>query len=265
VPVSVFCRQIEHYAFGVRQLSVDCHFMVIWLLARLTQRESGNSVRLWASNLVMATARIPQNGAEPFVPERRTLSTLAEALPGCRGCDLCCNGTHPVAGNGPAKATLMLVGEQPGDQEEQQGLPFVGPAGAELSRILEDLHIPRAAIFLTNAVKHFKFVQRGKRRLHESPRMGEINACRPWLQAEIEIVEPKVVVCLGANASKSLLGSSFALMQNHGKRLSTPFAEEVYATIHPSAVLRAPDSERRQELRELLAQDLHRAWVAAQA
>ncbi len=204
----------------------------------------------------------PQPGAEPFLPERRGLRALAAALPGCRGCDIFCNGSRPVAGTGPAKARLMLVGEQPGDQEEQAGAPFVGPAGAELDRILQELQIPRAELFLTNAVKHFKFVQRGKRRLHDTPRMSEINACRPWLAAEITAVKPKVVCCLGANASRSLLGSSFALMKQRGQRLSSPYAAEVYATLHPSAILRAPDSARRRELRTLLAGDLERAWIA---
>ena len=139
----------------------------------------------------------------------------------------------------PRKVALMLVGEQPGDQEEQQGLPFVGPAGAVLDEVLEELRIPREALYVTNAVKHFKFVERGKRRLHETPRMSEVSACRPWLVAEIEAVKPRVVLCLGANASKSLLGSGFGLLRDHGKRIASPFAENVYATVHPSAVLRS--------------------------
>jgi uracil-DNA glycosylase family protein len=203
----------------------------------------------------------PRSSAAQFVPEHRTLATLAAALPSCKGCAIYLNGSRPVAGQGPAKAQLMLVGEQPGDQEELQGSPFVGPAGAELDRILEELQIPRAALFLTNAVKHFKFVVRGKRRLHESPRIGEVSACRPWLLSEIEIVQPKAVVCLGASASKSLLGSGFALLRDHGKRLATPWAENVFATVHPSAILRAPDAERRRELHAMLSTDLQRAWM----
>ena len=206
-----------------------------------------------------------QSGAEPYLPTRHTLPALAAALPGCQGCDLHLNGTRPVFGEGPAKASLMLVGEQPGDQEELQGKPFVGPAGAVLDEILQELRIPRGEVYVSNAVKHFKFVLRGKRRIHENPRMGEINACRPWLTAEIEIVKPVVVVCLGASASKSLLGGSFSLMKDHGKPFSTSFAKQVYATVHPSAVLRAPDADRRQELRAMLAVDLERAWAAVNA
>ncbi len=158
----------------------------------------------------------------------------------------------------------MLVGEQPGDQEDKQGEPFVGPAGAVLDRILEDLCIPRAEIFVTNAVKHFKFIQRGKFRLHQNPRMSEITACRPWLLAELDAVRPKVVLCLGASASRSLLGGTFALMKDHGKQFSTAYADTVYATIHPSAVLRGRDDESRHQLKILLTEDLQKAWQAAQ-
>ena len=200
--------------------------------------------------------------AEPFLPASRTLPTLASALPGCKGCDLHLNGTRPVFGEGPAHASLLLVGEQPGDQEELRGKPFVGPAGAILDGVLESLHIPRVEVYITNAVKHFKFVLKGKRRLHESPRLAEINACRPWLTAELDAIKPKVIVCLGASASKSLLGSSFALMKDHGKPFSTPFANPVFATVHPSAVLRAPDEDRRHELQAMLSADLERAWAA---
>ncbi len=140
------------------------------------------------------------------MPEDHSLAALQAALPKCKGCDLYCHAIQAVPGRGPVKARLMLVGEQPGDQEDKQGEPFVGPAGKVLDRALEDVGIPRAAVYVTNAVKHFKFEERGKIRLHKTPRMSEINACRPWLAAEIEAVNPKVVVCLGASASKSLLG-----------------------------------------------------------
>jgi uracil-DNA glycosylase family protein len=166
-------------------------------------------------------------------------------------------------GAGPGTADMLLGGEQPGDQEEQQGQPFVGPAGMELNRVLEDLRIPRDLLYVTNAVKNFKFTERGKRRLHETPRMGGINACRPWLAAEIAAVKPKVVVCLGANAAKSLLGGSFSVLRDHGKAIASPFADVVYATIHPSAILRAPDSEQRKELHEMLSKNLAQAWRAA--
>jgi uracil-DNA glycosylase family 4 len=136
----------------------------------------------------------------------------------------------------------------------------VGPAGGVLDKLLEELQIPRNAIFVTNAVKHFKFIQRGKLRLHQNPRMSEITACRPWLLAEIDAVKPKVVLCLGASASKSLLGGTFALMKDHGKVLATPYADKVVETIHPSAVLRARDEESRHKLRQFLADDLAMAW-----
>ena len=211
----------------------------------------------------MVTKQKSQPTAEPFVPEEHSLGALAEALPRCKGCELYCHAIQVVPGRGSASAALVLVGEQPGDQEDQQGEPFVGPAGAVLDRILDDLGIPRKSIFVTNAVKHFKFVQRGKLRLHQNPRMSEIMACRPWLLAEIEAVKPKVVLTLGASASKSLLGGTFALMKDHGKMLQTPFAEQVMATIHPSAVLRARDEESRSQLKHFLSTDLAEAWRVA--
>ena len=208
----------------------------------------------------MVSRQQAQPTAQPFVPEKHSLTAIAAALPTCKGCELYCHATQVVPGLGAAKAELMLVGEQPGDQEDLKGEPFVGPAGSVLDRILDDLRIPRSAVFLTNAVKHFKFVQRGKLRLHQSPRMSEIMACRPWLLAEIDAVKPKLVLCLGASASKSLLGGTFALMRDHGKLLSTPFMDKVMATIHPSAVLRARDDESRQKLKQFLADDLALAW-----
>ncbi|ADW68861.1 UdgX family uracil-DNA binding protein [Granulicella tundricola] len=203
-----------------------------------------------------------QPTAQPFVPDHHTIRAIAEALPTCKGCELYCHATQVVPGRGPATAALMLVGEQPGDQEDLQGEPFIGPAGAVLDHILEDLRIPRKEVYVTNAVKHFKFVQRGKLRLHQSPRMSEIMACRPWLLAEIDAIKPKVVLCLGASASKSLLGGTFALMKDHGKLNSTPFADKVFATIHPSAVLRARDEPNRQQLQQFLTDDLAKAWQA---
>ena len=206
-----------------------------------------------------------QASAKPFVPEDHTLQALAAALPACRGCDLYCHAIQAVPGRGPQQARLMLVGEQPGDQEDKQGEPFVGPAGAVLDRALQDLRIPRGEVYVTNAVKHFKFVQRGKLRLHQSPRMSEINACRPWLVAEIDAVRPRVVLCLGASASKSLLGSSFALMREHGKEHATTYAARVFATIHPSAVLRARDEPSRLQLKTFLEDDMAKAWAATES
>ena len=213
----------------------------------------------------MVTRQQAQPNAQPFLPADHTLPALNAALPACKGCELYCHATQVVPGRGPVTAHLMLVGEQPGDQEDRAGEPFVGPAGAVLDRILEELRIPRAEVYITNAVKHFKFIQRGKLRLHQNPRMSEIMACRPWLLAEIEAIKPKVVLCLGASASKSLLGGTFALMKDHGKLMHTPFADQVYATIHPSAVLRARDEPNRVELKRFLSEDLARAYEASQA
>jgi len=159
----------------------------------------------------------------------------------------------------------MLVGEQPGDQEDRQGLPFVGPAGKLLRKALEELEIEPEAVYMTNAVKHFKFTQRGKLRLHQSPRLSEITACRPWLLAEIDAIRPKVILCLGASASKSLLGGTFALMRDRGKILSTPFADRVLATVHPSAVLRGRDQTSIDQLYTLMKDDLALAYQTARA
>jgi DNA polymerase len=150
----------------------------------------------------------------------------------------------------------MFVGEQPGDQEDRQGAPFVGPAGALLDKALEEAGIPRNEVYVTNAVKHFKWEPRGKRRIHQKPRMSEIKACRPWLEAEVRAINPVVVICLGASAAQSVLGPQFKLMQHRGKVLPSTLAEHVVATIHPSAVLRAPDSEGRRAAFAMLVEDL---------
>jgi len=214
------------------------------------------------------SAMVRRQQAQPtsktFVPSEHSISAINAALPFCKGCELYCHATQVVPGRGPERAMLMLVGEQPGDQEDQQGKPFVGPAGGVLDRILDDLRIPREALYITNAVKHFKFVQRGKLRLHQNPRMSEIMACRPWLLAEIDAVKPKLVLCLGASASKALLGGTFALMRDHGQLLSTPYVDQVMATIHPSAVLRARDDESRRQLEQFLTDDLALAWRTCQ-
>ncbi len=206
--------------------------------------------------------------ATPFVPAEHTLPLINASLPACKGCDLYLHATQVVPGAAPADhlsrtVELMLVGEQPGDQEDRQGKPFVGPAGRMLDRALDELGIDRSTVYVTNAVKHFKFVQRGKLRLHQNPRMSEITACRPWLLAEIDAVRPKVVLCLGASAAKSLLGGTFALMRDHGKIFPTPYADQVLATIHPSAVLRARDQPSQDQLYTFLKDDLALAYHAA--
>ncbi len=204
----------------------------------------------------MVSTQSGKPSAAPFVPPVHTLGAILEALPSCKGCDLYCHATQVVPGRGSVHAPLVLVGEQPGDQEDRQGLPFVGPAGGVLRKALAEVGIHDADVYMTNAVKHFKFVQRGKVRLHQNPKMSEVMACKPWLLAELDALKPKLVVCLGASASKSLLGGTFALMRDRGKLLSTPFAENVMATIHPSAVLRARDEASREVLYQHLRDDL---------
>jgi uracil-DNA glycosylase family protein len=194
--------------------------------------------------------------AAPFVPKTTSVKALNAAAHACRGCDLYKTATQVVFGAGPRTARVMLVGEQPGDQEDRHGEPFVGPAGAVLQKALEEVGIPRDTVFLTNAVKHFKWEPRGKRRIHKKPRASEIKACRPWLEAELLAVKPVVVVCLGATAAQSVLGSQFKLMQQRGQVLPSPLADRVVATIHPSAVLRAPDSEGRRAAYDMLVSDL---------
>jgi DNA polymerase len=194
--------------------------------------------------------------AAPFVPATTSIRALSAAAHECRGCDLYKNATQVVFGEGPKRARVMFVGEQPGDQEDRQGEPFVGPAGALLDKALADAGIPRAEVYVTNAVKHFKWEPRGKRRIHKKPRVSEIKACRPWLEAELRAVKPAVVVCLGATAAQSVLGTQFKLMQHRGDVLPSSLADQVVATIHPSAVLRAPDSEGRREAYEMLVHDL---------
>ena len=213
----------------------------------------------------MAKNEHEARSAAPFVPKTRSLRTLGAAAEDCRGCDLYKAATQVVFGSGPRTARVMFVGEQPGDQEDRHGEPFVGPAGAVLQKALEDAGIPRDTAYLTNAVKHFKWEPRGKRRIHKKPRASEIKACRPWLEAELRAVKPAVVVCLGATAAQSVLGPQFKLMQQRGQVLPSPPSlgsgeagsqMRVVATIHPSAVLRAPDSEGRRAAYDSLVADL---------
>jgi uracil-DNA glycosylase len=197
--------------------------------------------------------------ASDFLPSRKTLSALAKAAQDCRGCPLYANATQAVFGEGPAGASLILVGEVPGDQEDRQGKPFVGPAGRLIDEALEQAGIDRQAAYVTNAVKHFKYVVRGKRRLHQKPTSREISACRPWLIAEIEAIHPKVIVCLGATAAQSLLGKQFRLTQELGKFQTTEWAPWTTATYHPAAILRAPEEESRHTMREQLFHTLRLA------
>ncbi len=196
------------------------------------------------------------NDATPFLPERRNLTSLREAAAGCRGCHLWRGATQTVFGDGRKGSRVMLVGEQPGDREDRAGEPFVGPAGRELDRGLEAAGIKRADAYVTNVVKHFKFEERGRRRIHQTPKRFEIDACRPWLDEELKVVKPEALVLLGATAGKGLLGASFRVTKERGRPLESDLAPIVLATIHPSAILRAPDDDARQAEREAFAADL---------
>jgi DNA polymerase len=192
----------------------------------------------------MAKARAAPSAAD-FLPQELSLPALREAAAGCKGCHLWQLGTQTVFGEGSESALVMFVGEQPGDQEDRVGRPFVGPAGRLLDKALAEAGIDRSATYLTNAVKHFKWEARGKRRIHQKPAWAEITACRPWLEAELAVVQPRVLVLLGAVAAQSLLGREFRVTQNRRKLIESKLAEAVTATIHPSAVLRG-DPERRE-------------------
>ncbi len=196
------------------------------------------------------------NDASPFLPERLSLKALRETACHCHGCHLWRPATQTVFGEGRKSSRLMLVGEQPGDKEDQAGKPFVGPAGRELDRGLEAAGIERGDAYLTNAVKHFKFEERGRRRIHQTPKRFEIDACRPWLDAELEVVKPEALILLGATAAKALLGSSFRVTQHRGELLDSELAPLVSATIHPSAILRSRDEAERAAEREAFAEDL---------
>jgi uracil-DNA glycosylase family protein len=194
--------------------------------------------------------------ASPFVPARGSLRDLRAAAAGCRGCPLHGPATQTVFGEGPARAPLMLVGEAPGDQEDRAGRVFVGPAGRELDHALEAAGIARDDVYVTNAVKHFKFEERGKRRIHQKPSRWEVRACNPWLRAELQAVSPRALVILGATAGQALIGPSFKLGAARGRPLDSDLAELVTATAHPSAILRARDPAARGAMRDALASDL---------
>src|SRR5690349_6119742 len=195
--------------------------------------------------------------AVELVKRARTLTGLRRAVHECRGCDLWRDATQAVFGEGAAHAQVMLVGEQPGDKEDVAGEPFVGPAGRVLDEALEHAGIDRKQVYVTNAVKHFKWKARGKRRIHDKPNAAEIAACRPWLDGELELVRPRVLVPLGATAAQALLGRSFKVTQHRGEPIEgTGLAEYVVATVHPSSILRAPDEEARRQGRLDLAADL---------
>jgi uracil-DNA glycosylase len=202
------------------------------------------------------------NVAEP--PEKaRNVEQLREAAMTCRGCNLYENATQTVFGEGDEHARLMLIGEQPGDQEDLQGKPFVGPAGRLLERALEEAGIDRKRVYLTNAVKHFRWTRRGKRRLHEKPNAAQVRACRPWLEAEIAVVRPRMLVLLGATAAQSVMGPAFRVSRQRGEVLASPYGVPVVATVHPSSILRAIDEESRDAAMSGFVSDLRVAAGSA--
>jgi DNA polymerase len=237
-------------------------------MARLRTRDGRDELRPTGSE---AERLQPEVGsAAPLVPPHPTLRTLRQAAAGCQACPLWRSGTQtvfgeggeavlgPSPGGGGERPAVMFVGEQPGDVEDRRGLPFVGPAGRVLDRALAAVGIDRAAVYVTNVVKHFKWEPRGKRRIHKKPNEREIAACRPWLDAEIAVLRPRVIVCLGATAAQALLGRGFRVTRARGQLVPSPLAPFVVATVHPSSILRAPDEASRQEEMERFIDDLRR-------
>ena len=246
-------------------------YRVLWRLTEgdheIMRRASDPDVQRLKKIADSKGARTPKGsadeGAAPFVPDTSSLAVAAKAIEECKGCDLYKNATQAVFGEGSPKARLVLVGEVPGDQEDLQGRPFVGPAGAVLDKALAEIRLSRDKVYVTNAVKHFKFERTPKRRIHKTPSSGEIQACRPWLFKELEIIKPDVLVCLGASASKALLGPSFRLLKQRGQFVESTWAPKVLATYHPSAVLRADDDVGREKIYGMLVADLRKAAAAA--
>jgi uracil-DNA glycosylase len=228
------------------------------------QYESGRRCNPHDMNSLLKSQRISAERTRPqsrtSKPEPRSLAALRRAAGDCRDCDLWKNATQTVFGEGPSRAKVFLVGEQPGDQEDLAGHPFVGPAGKILDEALQQAGIDRTEVYVTNVVKHFKWApaQRGKRRIHKKPRFTEIQACRPWLDAELQTVKPEVLVCLGATAAQSLLGREFSVTRHRGQLVESPLAPKVVATVHPSSILRAPDAAARQSQMQEFVRDLTR-------
>jgi len=201
---------------------------------------------------------VPGRPVAELLPDRPTLGAVREAARGCRACDLYKRGTQTVFGEGPRRAAIMMVGEQPGDAEDREGHPFVGPAGRLLDRALAEAGIDRRLVYVTNVVKHFKWEPRGKRRIHAKPNAAEIGACRPWLETEIALVKPQILVCLGATAAQALLGRAFKVSRRRGELVESALAPKATATVHPSSILRAPDETRRRDEMARFVDDLRR-------
>lgn len=198
--------------------------------------------------------------ASDFIPPSDSLVVLRQAAKHCQGCPLFLRATQTVFGEGPKRSRFVIIGEVPGDEEDKRGHPFVGSAGRLLDELLIEADIPRSEVYLTNVVKHFKWQSKGKRRLHAKPNAREIKACRPWLDRELEIIDPLVIVCLGATAAQSLLGNHFQVTKQRGKWQSNEHYEQIMATYHPSAILRNPNRSSRQTMRKLLLLDLKKAY-----
>ena len=201
----------------------------------------------------------PQHTAEEFFPDKLTLPALRDAAADCKACDLWKRGTQTVFGEGTRRAIVMFIGEQPGNEEDLKGKPFVGPAGRLFDDALEEAGIDRRQTYVTNVVKHFKWEPRGKRRIHKKPNAQEISACRPWLEAEIALVKPKVIVALGATAAQTLLGPKFRVTKQRGEFIESTLAPYIMATVHPSSILRAPDDATRRSETDKFIKDLRYA------
>jgi uracil-DNA glycosylase len=198
---------------------------------------------------------LPKSAAD-FLPTHRTLKALREAARSYKGCDLYKNATQTVFGEGPPNARVVFIGEQPGDQEDRQGRPFVGPAGRLLDKALADAQIPRGQVYVTNAVKHFKFIWRGKRRLHQKPSIRQVTACRPWLEAEIQVLRPKLLVCMGATAAQSVIDKAVPITQSRGKFLKSDLGPLTFITIHPSAIYRHPEKKEQEKEYRRFAEEM---------
>ena len=234
-------------------------YEVLWRLVH-EGRELMESGDASVERLARMEAEVRENRAvitaAPFVPQGASLDALRAAAAGCAGCDLGRHARQTVFGQGPSDARVVLVCEQPGDQEDLLGAPFVGPAGEVLDRALTEAGLARERCYVTNAVKHFKFTPRGKRRIHQTPGAADLTACRPWIEAELELLHPEVLVCLGATAARALISPAFRLMQQHGLFQATRWASQTVATLHPSAVLRGEDDAAQARLYAMLRDDL---------
>jgi DNA polymerase len=228
----------------------------------LLKDASDPGIRRFQALLTQNAAEPEADGAAPFVPAGAGLGELKAAAARCKGCALYRDATQTVFGRGSADARIVFIGEQPGDQEDRQGAPFVGPAGAVFDKALAEAGLEREKVYVTNAVKHFKFEQRGKRRIHQTPRASELQACRPWLEAELAVIKPGILVCLGATAARALFGDSFRITKDRGRFAPTRWSPKTIATYHPSAVLRGEGEAQQAELYAMLVEDLRKVASA---